>query len=161
MEAYETSAVGRVELHAVCFKVALLATGVTGMIKPCRMALGSELSCLMTGGDSRVALKQNKRQWQFAVSSAAVKTAVQKQMLGISNQQSLQPDDSNADGHDVFTVDSGLRSPPGAFHCHAQGCQLFPCSGCCQFPYHTEACLLCEITNQSSDSPRGTLILTD
>ena len=137
------------------------ATGVTGMIKPCRMALGLELSCLMTGCDSRVALKQNKRQWQFAVSSATVKTAVQKPVLGISHQQSLHPDDSSADGHDVFTVNSGLEPPPGAFHCHVQGWQLFLCSGYCQFPYHNEAYLLCKITNQSSHNPRGTLILTD
>ena len=63
------------------------ATGVIGMIKPCRMGLGLELSCLMTGGDSQVALKQNKRWWQFAVSSATVKTAVQKQMLGITTSE--------------------------------------------------------------------------
>lgn len=60
------------------------ATGVIEMIKPCRMGLSWELSCLLTGCDSRVALKQNTRQWQFAVSSATVKATVQKQMLGIT-----------------------------------------------------------------------------
>ena len=57
------------------------------MIKPCQMGLGLELSCLMTDCDSRVALKQNKRRWQFAVSSATVKTAVQKQTLGITTSK--------------------------------------------------------------------------
>lgn len=41
----------------------------------------------MTGCDSQVALKQNKLGWQFAVSSATVKTAVQKQMLGITTSK--------------------------------------------------------------------------
>lgn len=62
------------------------ATGVIGMIKPCLKGLGLELSCLVTGCDSQVALKQNKLWWQFAVSSATVKTAVQKQMLGITSK---------------------------------------------------------------------------
>lgn len=51
------------------------------MIKPCRMGLGGELSCFLTGCDSQVALEQNKGQQRVAVSSATVKTAVQKQVL--------------------------------------------------------------------------------
>lgn len=63
------------------------ATGVIGMIKACLMGLGLELSCLMTGCDSQVALKQNKLRWQFAVCSATVKTAVQKRMSGITSSK--------------------------------------------------------------------------
>lgn len=84
MEAYEGSAVGRVGPHAV------RAPG--GQRRPWEQP---ERSNPVGRGDCRafpprdrlwqsVALKQNKPRWQFAVSSAGVKTAGHKQMLGLT-----------------------------------------------------------------------------
>lgn len=125
------------------------ATGVIGMIKPCRTGLGLELSCLMTGCDSQVALKQNKLRWQFAVSSATVKTAVQKQMLGITSgkvcsltTQILMPEMSSQET-------SGYCPHPGHSAVMNRTVNLSCALHIVSFPYYDKA-YLCRSTNQST-----------
>lgn len=64
--------------------------GVIGVIKPCHRGLDAVLSSYMTGCDSQTALKQNKRQWQFAVSSATVTTPTRKLRARYSAQGSFK-----------------------------------------------------------------------
>lgn len=88
------------------------ATGGTGMIKPCLM--GSCRACLP--GDrlwQSVAPKQNTLRSQFAGSSASVKTAVQKQMLGATTHKVCKLT-TQAGAWDVLRANSRWLSPSGS-----------------------------------------------
>lgn len=134
------------------------ATGVIGMIKPCQTGLGLEPSCLMTGCDSQVALKQNKLRWQFAVSSATVKIAVQKQMLWITTSkvcslttQMLMPEMSSQEtpGYCPHLGHSAVMSRTVNLSCALH---------IVSFPYYNKA-YFCKSTNQSSHNLHRGLIL--
>lgn len=64
--------------------------GVIGVIKRCHRGLDVVLSSHMTGCDSQTALKQNKRQRQFAASTATVRTPARKLNARYSTQGSFK-----------------------------------------------------------------------
>lgn len=135
------------------------ATGVMGMIKPCRVGLGFEASCLMTGCDSRVALKQNKRRWQFAVSSATVKTAVQKQTLRITTSKvfnlTTQMLMAKMSSQETLGYCCCLGHSATMIRTASSSCALHIVN----FPHYHKAYFLWKSINQSSHNPHGVLVL--